>query len=75
MQAGPRCARFFFAGEVFPTKPLNYWRRHLPGAMFVNLYGPIEISVDCTYFIVDREWPTTRSCPSASPAATPTSSC
>ena len=47
--------KVFFAGEVFPTKHLNYWRRHLPGALFVNLYGPIEISVDCTYFIVDRE--------------------
>jgi acyl-CoA synthetase (AMP-forming)/AMP-acid ligase II len=23
--------------------------------MFVNLYGPIEITVACTYFIVDRE--------------------
>jgi D-alanine--poly(phosphoribitol) ligase subunit 1 len=48
--------KVFFAGEVFPTKHLNYWRRHLPGAFFVNLYGPIEISVDCTYFIVDREF-------------------
>ena len=47
--------KVFFAGEVFPTKHLNYWRRHLPGALFVNLYGPIEISVDCTYFVVDRE--------------------
>lgn len=47
--------KVLFAGEVFPTKHLNYWRRHLPGAMFVNLYGPIEIHVDCTYFIVDRE--------------------
>ncbi len=47
--------RVFFAGEVFPTKNLNYWRRHLPRAQFVNLYGPIEISVDCTYFVVDRE--------------------
>lgn len=47
--------KVFFAGEVFPTKHLNYWRRHLPGAMFVNLYGPIEISVDCTYFVVDRD--------------------
>ena len=51
----PSLRKIFFAGEVFPTKSLNYWRRHLPGAMFVNLYGPIEISVDCTYFIVDRE--------------------
>ena len=48
--------KIFFAGEVFPTKHLNYWRRHVPGAIFVNLYGPIEITVDCTYFIVDREF-------------------
>src|ERR1035437_6377022 len=46
----------FFAGEVFPMKHLNHWRRVLPGAMFVNLYGPIEITVDCTYFVLDREF-------------------
>ncbi len=46
----------FFAGEVFPTKHLNGWRRAVPGATFVNLYGPIEITVDCTYFVVDREF-------------------
>ncbi len=45
-----------FAGEVFPTKHLNRWRRAVPGATFINLYGPIEITVDCTYFIVDREF-------------------
>jgi D-alanine--poly(phosphoribitol) ligase subunit 1 len=50
-----RLSKVFFIGEVFPTKHLNYWRRHLPGAMFVNLYGPIEITVACTYYIVDRE--------------------
>lgn len=47
--------KVLFAGEVFPTRPLNIWRKHLPQAMFVNLYGPIEATVDCTYFIVDRE--------------------
>lgn len=46
----------FFAGEVFPTKQLNQWRRALPQARFVNLYGPIEIHVDCTYFVVDRNF-------------------
>jgi D-alanine--poly(phosphoribitol) ligase subunit 1 len=46
----------FFAGEVFPTKHLNVWRRHLAEARFVNLYGPIEITVDCTYYVVDREF-------------------
>jgi D-alanine--poly(phosphoribitol) ligase subunit 1 len=48
--------KVFFIGEVFPTKHLNYWRRHLPQAMFVNLYGPIEITVACTYYIVEREF-------------------
>src|SRR5205807_9964595 len=48
--------RVFFAGEVFPTKQFNLWRRRLPQAQFVNLYGPIEITVDCTCYIVDREF-------------------
>jgi len=51
-----RLKKVFFIGEVFPTRHLNYWRRHLPQAMFVNLYGPIEITVACTYYIVEREF-------------------
>jgi len=45
----------WFAGEVFPTKQFNYWMKNLPSATFANLYGPTEITVDCTYFIVDRK--------------------
>jgi amino acid adenylation domain-containing protein len=52
----PALRTVFFAGEVFSMKHLNHWRRALPGAKFVNLYGPIEITVDCTYFEVDREF-------------------
>ncbi len=47
----------WFAGEVFPTKQFNYWKRMLPHTLFANLYGPIEITLDCTYFIVNREIP------------------
>ena len=47
----------WFAGEVFPTKQYNYWHRHLPQVTFANLYGPIEITLDCTYYIIDREIP------------------
>lgn len=46
----------WFAGEVFPTKQFNYWKRFLPDAKFVNLYGPIEITLDCTYYIIEREF-------------------
>lgn len=45
----------WFAGEVFPTKQFNYWRSKLNQAKFVNLYGPIEITLDCTYYVANRE--------------------
>lgn len=51
----PDLKTVWFAGEVFPTKQFNYWRRCLAEVKFVNLYGPIEITLDCTYFIVNRE--------------------
>lgn len=44
----------WFAGEVFPTKQFNVWRSHLKHAQFVNLYGPIEITLDCIYFVADE---------------------
>ena len=46
----------FFAGEVMPNKHLNYWRKHLPKCRYANLYGPTEITVDCTYYEVKREF-------------------
>lgn len=51
----PNVKMVWFAGEVFPTRQFNYWRNHLPNAIFVNLYGPTEVTVDCAYYIVDRE--------------------
>jgi len=48
--------RIFFAGEAMPAKQLNVWRNKLPDVAFVNLYGPTEITVDCTYYVVDRDF-------------------
>lgn len=45
----------WFAGEVFPTKQFNIWRRALPNVRFVNMYGPIEITLDCTHYLVERD--------------------
>ena len=45
----------WFAGEVFPTKQFNYWHHKLPNVEFANLYGPIEITLDCTYFKIERD--------------------
>lgn len=57
----------FFAGEVFPTTQFNRWRRALPQARFANLYGPTEIHVDCTYYVVDREFADDEPLPIGSP--------
>lgn len=46
--------RVMFSGEVLPVKVLNYWKEHMPHAAFVNLYGPTEITCNCTYYVVDR---------------------
>lgn len=46
--------RVLFSGEVMPPKQLRVWQQHLPEALFVNLYGPTEITCNCTYHVIDR---------------------
>lgn len=55
--------KILFCGEVMPVKPLNEWRKHYPEALYVNLYGPTEITDVCSYYIVDREFKETESLP------------
>ena len=43
-----------FSGEVMPVKHLNRLLEHLPDVTYVNLYGPTEITCNCTYYIIDR---------------------
>lgn len=45
--------KIFFSGEVMPCRHLKLWREALPGTEFVNLYGPTEITCNCTYYRVD----------------------
>ena len=37
-----------------PNRVLNYWRGYLPDVLYVNLYGPTEITCNCTFYKVDR---------------------
>ncbi len=46
--------KILFSGEVMPMKHLKEWQKHLKDAMFVNLYGPTEVTCNCTYHIVDN---------------------
>lgn len=47
--------KVLFSGEVMPMKHLKNWMEHLPNATFVNLYGPTEITCNCTYHVLSRE--------------------
>ena len=47
----------FQGQEVMPVKQLNYWKKYLPNLKTIaNVYGPTEATVNCTYYIVDREF-------------------
>ena len=46
-----------FSGEVMPMKQFNKWKKAIPHATYVNLYGPTEITCNCTYHVLeDREY-------------------
>ena len=55
----PDIRYIMFSGEVMPVKALNYWMEKVPGPLYVNLYGPTEITCNCTYCVVEGkqdEW-------------------
>ena len=47
--------KIMFSGEIMPIKQLHVWQSVLPQAMYVNLYGPTEITCNCTYHIVNEQ--------------------
>lgn len=51
--AFPALREVIFAGEVVQPDVLTQWMTLYPQARFTNMYGPTEITVDCTYHVVD----------------------
>ena len=48
--------KVMFSGEVMPVKHLNIWKKYLPNATYVNLYGPTEITCNCAYHVIGEEY-------------------
>ena len=46
--------KILFSGEVMPLKHLQNLRKFMPNVKYVNLYGPTEITCNCTYHILDK---------------------
>jgi len=53
-----RVNKVLFSGEAMPVKHLTTWQKYLPDARYVNLYGPTEITCNCTYYPVERKFET-----------------
>lgn len=53
----PEDARIImFSGEVMPVKQMRLWQQALLQTKFINLYGPSEITCNCTWYPVEREF-------------------
>ena len=48
--------KILFSGELMPVKYLRQWQASLPDAHYVNLYGPTEITCNCTYYQICRSF-------------------
>ena len=59
----PKSVRIIlFSGEAMPLKQLKVWRGAMPGTEFVNLYGPSEITCNCTFYRIPADAPEDLDC-------------
>ena len=55
-QKAPQTLRtVIVGGETLRAKQLNRWKRALPQVQYINLYGPTEVTVDCTWYPIRRD--------------------
>ena len=47
--------KVILGGEALGAKQLNLWRAALPEVQYINLYGPTEVTVDCTWYPIPRD--------------------
>ena len=68
-QCVPAVRNIFFCGEVMHCSTLNIWKKVLPDAVYINMYGPTEITDVCAYYKIDREFEDTDTLPIGYPCS------
>ena len=48
--------KVILGGEALLSKHLNVWKKANPNIQYINLYGPTEVTVDCTYYIINKDF-------------------
>lgn len=52
----PSLQKVIVGGEALRAKQLNIWKKAMPQIQFTNLYGPTEVTVDCTYYHIEKDF-------------------
>ncbi len=52
----PAVRHVILGGEALQAKHLNQWKKAASDCEFINLYGPTEVTVDCTAYKIDRDY-------------------
>ena len=47
--------KVILGGEALLARDLNIWRAALPEVQYTNLYGPTEVTVDCTWYPIPKD--------------------
>ncbi len=47
-----RLRHLICAGEALPPASLQFWMKKYPHIRYANMYGPTEITVDCSYYSI-----------------------
>lgn len=59
--------KFLFSGEGMPVPVYSYWKSHYPEALYIQQYGPTEITGACTTYTVTRDYGTEETIPIGKP--------
>lgn len=50
----PKINKIIYSGEIMPFKHLSKLINDLPDTDFINVYGPTEITCNCTFYPIDK---------------------
>lgn len=65
----PALRNIFFCGEVMHCSTLNILKKYFPDAVYINMYGPTEITDVCAWYRIDREFADTDKLPIGYPCS------
>ncbi len=49
-------SKIILGGEALQARHVNIWKKAIPDVQIINLYGPTEVTVDCTAFPLTRDY-------------------